>query len=455
MERKSPSAALGHGFRNPPQAPATFTATSKSIIADAKKLVERWCHAEDDIVQTVLPDTATFANVLLPLVQLENATALQVNILELYQDVSTDAEMRDASREAQELIDTAKNRTAIREDLFHLVDAVLKREGDLDPESQLYLEREHRRFIGRGAKLAARLQKSRFEHIQNRLNQLRGQFRKNISDENGGIWFALEELEGVPNDLISKLEKGENEHRGKLMLKLADQEHHSVLSFAQKVDTRQRFYIARENRTSQNRPLLKECLVLRDEAARILGYPNHAAYRLENMMAKDPETVNTFLDDMQSGLLAAGQQALGRLKQLKNADVESQGGVYDGRFFLWDQDFYHRKMLTTHFSVDKLKIAEYFPIQTTVMGMLRIFERLFGLVFTEFPSEERTVEMLWHEDVQLFSVWNEVELGGGFVGYLYLDLLHRDGKDGSAFNYTIQPVGMSDLRNSSPGFDSI
>lgn len=99
------------------------------------------------------------------------------------------------------------------------------------------------------------------------------------------------------------------------------------------------------------------------------------------------------------------------------------------------------------FSIDENKIAEYFPLQSTVEGMLNIFEKLFGFVFVEITGEDRAKlsttgqadDISWHEDVKIFSVWDDEGEGGGFVGYLYLDLHPRIGKYGHAANFSIQP----------------
>ena len=79
--------------------------------------------------------------------------------------------------------------------------------------------------------------------------------------------------------------------------------------------------------------------------------------------------------------------------------------------------------------------------------MLHIFEELFGLVFVELGPEERkqlsptskAEDISWHEDVLLFSVWDDSSEGDGFVGYLYLDLHPRQGKYGHAANFNLQP----------------
>jgi metallopeptidase MepB len=79
--------------------------------------------------------------------------------------------------------------------------------------------------------------------------------------------------------------------------------------------------------------------------------------------------------------------------------------------------------------------------------MLKIFEELFGLFFVEIVGEDRDAlaesgkgdDIVWHEEVQVFSVWDDEGEGSEFVGYLYLDLFPRDGKYGHAANFNLQP----------------
>jgi metallopeptidase MepB len=104
-------------------------------------------------------------------------------------------------------------------------------------------------------------------------------------------------------------------------------------------------------------------------------------------------------------------------------------------------------MLEKDYSFDQQLIAEWFPLQNTINGMLKIFEELFGLEFVEVTGEDRASiastgqgnDIVWHEDVQIFSVWNDESEGSGFVGYLYLDLFPREGKYGHAANFNLQP----------------
>jgi metallopeptidase MepB len=107
-------------------------------------------------------------------------------------------------------------------------------------------------------------------------------------------------LEGVPKDVLSGLEKGKGENKGMLRLTFKYPDFIPTLRYAKNSETRKRFYIANENKCNQNVPLFKEAIVLCDKAARLLGYLNHAAFRIEDKMTKKPEIVDTFLGDLRS-----------------------------------------------------------------------------------------------------------------------------------------------------------
>jgi len=109
-------------------------------------------------------------------------------------------------------------------------------------------------------------------------------------------------------------------------------------------------------------------------------------------MAKTPKTVNDFLEDLKVQLAPGGVKETEHLLDLKSSDLKSRGleASNDGNYYLWDSRFYGRMMIEQEFSIDEQKIAEYFPLQPTIEGMLNIFEKLFGLVFVIVEGEERS-----------------------------------------------------------------
>lgn len=164
-------------------------------------------------------------------------------------------------------------------------------------------------------------------------------------------------------------------------------------------------------------------------------------------MAKTTENVNTFLGDLRTRLAAGGEKEINRLLEYKKRDYKERGLEFDGNFYMWDTSYYSRILKEEEYSVDEIKISQYFPVDTTFAGMLKIFEEIFGFVFVELKEDERArlsptgkaEDIAWHEDVLIYSVWDDEAGGSGFCGYLYLDLHPRDNKYSHNANFNIEP----------------
>lgn len=434
-------------FKKPPQAPPLFTGTPKSVIEDTKRFIEKSRNLENKIVAEVKPQDASFEKVLLPMAYDENEGGLEAHIIGFYQSVSTDQTLRDASTEAEKLMDDFSIESSMREDVYKLVDAALNKGDKLDAESQRLLEKTRKDYIRNGLGLPAGPKRDRYKEIKKRLSQLCIIFSKNLNEEIGGLWFTPEELEGVPKDVTSLFEKGEGENAGKVRMSFKKPDYFPTVKYAIDPATRKTAYIADNNKLPQNIPIFREVILLRDEAARLLGYPNHAAFVIEDKMAKTPKTVDDFLGDLRQRLTKGGRSEVKTLKELKEQDYKSLGMEFDRKYYLWDHRYYDRLMLERDYSLDQEKFAEWFPLETSIRGMLTVFETLFGLIFVEVTGDDRSSispsgkgdDIVWHPDCQVFSVWDSEDQGSGFVGYLYLDLHPREGKYGHAANFNIQP----------------
>ena len=436
-------------FQKPPQAPPVWTATPKSIIDDTKRLIERSRDVQDKVVADVKESKANFGDVILPQAYDNNAMGLESHIIGFYQSVSTDQALRDASTEAEQLFDDFSIESSMREDVYKLVEAAFQSKEKLDPESQRLLEKERKGYIRNGLNIPVGEKRDRFKEIKKRLSQISIVFQKNLNEEKGALYFTKEDLDGVPEDLVNGLAKGEGEHEGKLKLTFKYPDLFPTLKYSKNAEVRQKVFIANENKINTNVPLFKEAITLRDEAARLLGYPNHAAFKIEDKMAKTPEFVDNFLGNLRKRLTPGGETERKALVAMKEQDLRSRTPKqdFDGHYYLWDQRFYDRMMLEKDYALNQEKLAEYFPLQNCIRGMLEIFEQLFGLAFVEIVGEHRATispsgkaeDITWHPDVQVFSVWDDEKEGSSFIGYLYLDLHPREGKYGHAANFNIQP----------------
>lgn len=242
-------------YKEPPQAPPVFTGTKESIVKDAQAMCDKTKKLLDDLVAKIPADDSsqtTFENVILPQIEDENQSSLTGRILGFYQYVSSDKELREASNEAEKIMDECSIELGMREDVFQIVDAVFQKKDtlNLDPESLRLLEKERKSYIRNGLSLPAGPKRERFMAIKKRLSEIQIQFNKALNEEDGSLWLTPKELDGVPADLVEGLPKGSDENDGKVKLSFKYPDLFPTLKFAKNAETRKTLFIANENKVS-------------------------------------------------------------------------------------------------------------------------------------------------------------------------------------------------------------
>lgn len=435
---------MATSHRSPPQIAPSLSHTPASIRESVNHLLKQSRDLHDRLVNTADKGTS-WETSNAPLAYHENRVSLETNILKFYQYASPSADLRAASREAALKLEEFEIEKYMRDDLFNIVDTVKRDPSSqsLDIQSRHYLDGEHRKYVANGLGLEPGPQRDRFRKIKKRMNVLSVEFQSNLDEGSGEISVSIQDLDGVPAEVTKRLER--DPERGdvvKITLQYAD--YFPIMDNAKSSDTRKRLFLAFENKCKDNVPLFREMMILRDEAARLLGYANYAAYQLEDRLVTSPEKVNSFLDDLRRRLADRGAEEIKRLKALKIADIREEPTT---GYYLWDHRYYNRLLLEKEYQIDQQEIAEFFPLYKTLEGMLDIFSKLFGLVFYEVDASSQTKDLAWHPDVRIFHVWDDDNEGGEFVGYLYLDLYARDGKRGHPCNINLQPVQSNLLAN--------
>jgi metallopeptidase MepB len=426
-------------FRRPPQLPPIFKQSPESLIDGSISYLKSLTEVEDQIVATIKPGSATFESVLLPVIEYSSVES-PAGVTTFLKFVSTSEDIRNASNKAQKLFEDAGLQRMMREDVFKLVNELYeKRETlNLDPESKYLLEGRYRDYILYGHNIPPGEQRDRFETVTERSNDLRRTCKRNQSEESGGIWYTREELAGLSDNTIATFRHGEEENEGKLFVSFQRADLTAVVKYAHDPDTRRRHYIGNQNKCLENVPLFKELIELRDEKARLLGYPDHASVVIEDRMMQTPKAVSEFLGNLLGNLETLATNELYVLKEWKRKDLEKRKLPADEHFFLWDAAYYKTLKDAEELSLDQEFVSEYFVFDRCLSEMLGIFEHLFSMKFVPIDEDDRELLMgenradliSWHPDVRLYSVWNSGEEGDGFLGYLYVDPYPREKKLG-------------------------
>ena len=162
--------------------------------------------------------------------------------------------------------------------------------------------------------------------------------------------------------------------------------------------------------------MLEDTLELRRQQAKLLGYARYPDYVLPVRMAKNYETLEKFLKNLQREVTPLAQQELKELLALKQ---ETTGQKAD-EMTAWELPYWSNEYKKKYYQVDNEKMKEYFPADTVIAGMFDIFGQLFGLTFT------RTNLPVWHRDVIVYQIKDAKT--GELISNFYMDLYPRDGK---------------------------
>lgn len=414
------------------------------IIPMMEEVLEQQRAVRDAIVRDVTTSAACFENAIRPIIDVDNDTQGKIAVIAMLRYASTDEAARKASDTAIGLMRKAEAEFTSRTELFAIFKAVSERSEQLDSESAKYLEELIRDFVRCGHGRLNQHQVSLYLKNRTKIDALRRTYNSNIRNDDGGLWFSLHELEGLPEqDLMRLLEgrpKDENNPSEKdqpqAFARFNGSDVKAILQYATHSATRRKMYVANEKRLAANVPLFKEIIVLRDQNARLLGYSSHAAFRLENRIAKSPKWVEDLLNELEEVLLPQGQRAMEPLL-LKRQILDPLGASETASMPPWDFDYYSRICLED-LQIDHSLIKEYFPLGHAIAAMLRLFEDTLQLEFRSIDDMELDIST-WHADVTAYSVWDKRNQATyDFVGFLYLDLFARPNKHRGSQNVNLQ-----------------
>lgn len=391
----------------------------------------------EDRVGALKPEDCTFESVFRTIAEYDAELESTLEPLFFYQNVSPSKELRDASNEAEARAREFSIESNMRLDVFEAkqnAERNIKESGKkLDAEEQRLVEKMV--LDGKRAGLALPEEKrNELKALQKDLSQTCLDFSKNFNEEKGVITFTLEELKGVPADVVSGYTKRTEDGKDLYDVTHKTPDIFPVLKYAENPETRRRAHESYDARLAINEPLLSKALDLRRRIARLLGYKTWADYITEVKMVKSAQNVIDFLNDLEQKLRPIGLEDLERLRALKKEEHADKGLPYDGEFYIWDYRYYDRKYVERTLDLDDSLVKEYFPVSVVVPTILEIYQNLLGVKFEKIEGET------WHPEVQQFSVWeNNAKDASGFIGYCYLDLFPRESKYSHAAVWGLLP----------------
>jgi peptidyl-dipeptidase Dcp len=297
----------------------------------------------------------------------------------------------------------------------------------LTSEQMRLLERTYTRFHRAGAGLSEDAKK-RMAEINERLAHLGTTFSHHLLGDEQDWFMELgeEDRAGLPDSFVAAAKAAADERgmAGKAIVTLSRSSVEPFLKSSERRDLREKVYkafIARgdNGNANDNNALIVEILALREESAKLLGYPTFAAYRLEDSMAKTPDAVRGLLERVWK---PARARALADREEMQ-ALIATEGGNF--ALASWDWRYYAEKLRLQRANFDDDAIKPYLTLDNMIAAAFDCATRLFGITF----SERKDIPV-WHGDVR---VWEVRDRDGRHKALFYGDYFARPSKRSGAW----------------------
>jgi peptidyl-dipeptidase Dcp len=316
--------------------------------------------------------------------------------------------------------------------LFARVEALWKQldTAPWNEEQKRLVKESFESFVRSGARLNDSDQ-ARVRAINEELSTLTTQFQNNlleVTQERAVLIEDVTQLEGLSEADIAAAKQAATGrgNEGKYLLAITNTTRQPILTSLKNRKTRRSVYLASANRATgesggiDNRPLVLQIARLRAELAKLLGFPNHAAFTLENQMAETPQAAFKMLQDLVPGVRNKVKQEAEKILQAMLSDG-LQGPIEP-----WDWEYYAERVRAKEYQVDENAIKPYFELDRVLKnGVFYAYRRLYGIEF-----RERTDLPVWHPTVRVFDVMGS---DGKQIGLFYADYYQRDSKRGGAW----------------------
>lgn len=308
---------------------------------------------------------------------------------------------------------------------------------DLDSESIRLVDYYYDEFMIQGANLSD-TDKSKMKEINGKLASLSNKFNKTILDAGHAAAVVVtdeKELSGLSKDEI----KGLQQDDGTYKINIVNTTQQPILQSLTNRDLRKKIMDASINRAdgskNDTKSIIVEIATLRAEKAAILGYPNYAAWSMQNTMAKTPENVWNLFNSLIPTTTAKAAVEAKEIQQL--IDKEGQNFQLESA----DWNLYAEKVRKEKYDLEESQIKPYFEmVQVLEKGVFYAAEKLYGITY-----KKRTDLPTYHPDVLVYELFEE---DGSKLGLFYADFYARPSKRGGAWMSNF--VTQSHLYNQKP-----
>jgi peptidyl-dipeptidase Dcp len=420
-------------FAKPSTLPFNYPAFDKIQNAHYKPAFEEGMRQQAAEIEAIAnnPKPATFDNTI---VAMERSGQLLSRVGAVFGNLSganTNPDMQALEKELSPLQSAHSDSIRLNEKLFARIKSLYDKRAKLklDAESRFLLERYHTDFVRAGARLSGE-DKEKLRAYNKELATLQTTFAQNVLKEANAAALVVDtraELAGMSDAAIDAAAATAKERgmEGKFVIPVTNTTGQAPLSVLTNRATRQRLLEASMGRGSRggqydNTGVVLKIARLRAERAALLGYPNHAAYALEDQTAKDIGTVNKLYVEFAKPAVANARREAAEIQQAIDAD---KGGF---QLAAHDWAYYSDKVRAQRFNFDQNQLKPYFELNSVLTnGVFFAATKVYGLTF-----KERKDLPVYDPDVRVFDV---IDADGKQLAIFVADFYARGNKRGGAW----------------------
>ncbi len=401
--------------------------------SDFKPALEQGMKDQLAEIQKIADDTAapTFENTILAMEKSGVLLRRANNVFNALTGANTDSVLQKVQEDIAPELAATDDAIHLNSKLFKRVEAVYNdsTNSKLDAESNRLVKFYYQQFVQAGAKLSD-ADKDNLKKLNGQEASLTAKFNNQLlaAAKAGGLEIDNPaDLAGLAQGDIDALAQNAkaNKSKSKYLISLQNTTQQPLLQSLSNRDVRAKLFNAswiRAEKSDSNdtRKTIVNIAKLRAEKAKLLGYPNYAAWVLQDQMAKTPEAVDKFFAQLVPAATAKAKN--------EAADIQAVIDQQKGGFKLqpWDWDFYAEQVRKQKYDLNESDVKPYFELNKVLQdGVFYAANQLYGLTF-----KERHDIPVYQKDVRVFEV---IDKDGKTIGLFYCDYFKRDNKNGGAW----------------------
>ncbi|HOK78915.1 MAG TPA: M3 family metallopeptidase, partial [Verrucomicrobiota bacterium] len=376
------------------------------------------------------PASPTFENTIAELERSGRMLDRVKTVYDVWSSTMSTAEFRQVEQLMEPKLAALRDEVFQNEKLFRRIEAIYQSpdKSKLTPEQQRLVWFHYTNFVRAGAKLDP-AGKARVAEINQRLATLYTTFSQNLladEEEYATVISDSRDLEGLPESFraAAAAEAKSRGQEGKWVIANTRSSVEQFLTYSTRRALREqvwRQFVSRGDHPGprDNKPIITEILKLRAERAKLLGYPTHAHWRLENQMAKTPERAMELMQAVWKPAIARVREEVADMQRI--ADAEGANIKIEP----WDYRYYAEKVRKAKYDLDENEIKPYLQLDKLREAMCWAAGQIYGFKFAPVTGVP-----VCHPDV---NVWEVKDANDHHVALFYFDPYARPGKRSGAW----------------------